>query len=289
MDAGEPSPTPLVVAVGRLVPVKRFDLLIDVLVALKASHPALEAVIVGEGYKRDELEAQRYAARAEDWIHLPGRSDDDEVLDLYRRAWVLASASAREGWGMTITEAAACGTPAVATRIAGHVDAVDDGTSGIVVDRDEFVGALDRVLRDEELRTRLSRGAADHAARFTWEATALGTLEVLAADALRSPRDDTATRERAGDRRSPTRSSAPFPALALRARAIGYAVLALLAYVPAFLSDPGKVGADTKNYLYLDPDRLLARAPSLWDPNIGLGTVTHQNIGYLFPMGPSTG
>ncbi len=46
------------------------------------------------------------------------------------------------------------------------------------------------------------------------------------------------------------------------------------------------VGADTKSYLYLDPSRLLGRAPSLWDPNVGMGTVTHQNIGYLLPMGP---
>jgi arabinofuranan 3-O-arabinosyltransferase len=46
------------------------------------------------------------------------------------------------------------------------------------------------------------------------------------------------------------------------------------------------VGADTKTYLYLDPGRMLERAPSMWDPNIGFGTVTHQNIGYLFPMGP---
>ena len=76
----------MVIAVGRLVPVKRFDLLLEALIALKARHPDLEAIIVGEGYKRDELEAQRYAARGEDWISLPGRLDDDEVLDLYRRA-----------------------------------------------------------------------------------------------------------------------------------------------------------------------------------------------------------
>ncbi|HUF85539.1 MAG TPA: alpha-(1-_3)-arabinofuranosyltransferase family protein, partial [Acidimicrobiia bacterium] len=69
-------------------------------------------------------------------------------------------------------------------------------------------------------------------------------------------------------------------------RVLGYSLLALLAYVPALLTAPGKVAADTKQYLYLDPDRLLERAPSMWDPNIGMGTVTHQNIGYLFPMGP---
>ncbi len=63
-------------------------------------------------------------------------------------------------------------------------------------------------------------------------------------------------------------------------------LLALLAYVPLLWNSPGRVTADTKSYLYLDPSRLLARAPYLWDQHVGLGTVTHQNIGYLFPMGP---
>jgi arabinofuranan 3-O-arabinosyltransferase len=62
--------------------------------------------------------------------------------------------------------------------------------------------------------------------------------------------------------------------------------LAALAYLPLLWSSPGKVSADTKTYLYLDPSKLLARAPYLWDEHIGFGTVTHQNIGYLFPMGP---
>lgn len=61
---------------------------------------------------------------------------------------------------------------------------------------------------------------------------------------------------------------------------------ALLCYVPLLLTQPGWVGADTKTYLYLDPSRLLAGAPYVWNSQIGLGTVTHQNIGYLFPMGP---
>ncbi|MET0921286.1 MAG: alpha-(1-_3)-arabinofuranosyltransferase family protein [Acidimicrobiia bacterium] len=61
---------------------------------------------------------------------------------------------------------------------------------------------------------------------------------------------------------------------------------ALLAYVPFLLSSPGKVSADTKQYLYLDPGRFLARAFYLWDAHVGMGTVPHQQIGYLFPMGP---
>lgn len=67
---------------------------------------------------------------------------------------------------------------------------------------------------------------------------------------------------------------------------LGTVLLALVAYVPLLLTRPGEVGADTKTYLYLDPGRLLSRAAHMWDPNIGMGTVTHQNIGYLWPMGP---
>jgi arabinofuranan 3-O-arabinosyltransferase len=63
-------------------------------------------------------------------------------------------------------------------------------------------------------------------------------------------------------------------------------ILAAVSYVPLLLSKPGMVAADTKQYLYLDPARLTQGAASMWDPNTGLGTVTHQNIGYLFPMGP---
>jgi hypothetical protein len=51
-------------------------------------------------------------------------------------------------------------------------------------------------------------------------------------------------------------------------------------------SRPGVVTDDTKTYLYLDPGRYVRQAASLWDPGVALGTVTHQNIGYLLPMGP---
>jgi len=63
-------------------------------------------------------------------------------------------------------------------------------------------------------------------------------------------------------------------------------VIGFLAYVPLLLNDPGRVAADTKAYLYLDPVRLLAGAPYMWQPELGMGTVTHQNIGYLWPIGP---
>jgi len=85
---------------------------------------------------------------------------------------------------MTVTEAAACGTPAVVSCIAGHVDAVEDGVTGLVVDNDDqFVKGIDRLLADGALREAMSRAAQDRARRYTWEATALGTLQLLADEA----------------------------------------------------------------------------------------------------------
>ena len=185
------SPHPLVLAVGRLVPVKRFHILVSALVELKQRQPALEAVIVGEGYERADLEAQVRAAGAEGWLHLPGHLGDDELLALYQRAWVVASTSLREGWGMTITEAAACGTPSVVSDIAGHHDAVSPGRSGLLVPPEggkALVDALDDVVRDDRLRARLGAGAIEHASRFTWEASARGTLEALCSEARRRAR-----------------------------------------------------------------------------------------------------
>lgn len=62
--------------------------------------------------------------------------------------------------------------------------------------------------------------------------------------------------------------------------------LAVVAYLPFVLSDPGAVAGDSKQSLLLDPSRFLARAPFLWDGSFAAGTLTHQNLGYLWPVGP---
>ena len=85
-----------------------------------------------DGAERENLEALVADLDASDWVSMPGRLSDDALVELYRRAWVLASASAAEGWGMTVTEAAACGTPAVVTDIPGHRDAVQPGVTGLL-------------------------------------------------------------------------------------------------------------------------------------------------------------
>ena len=87
---------------------------------------------------------------------------------------------------MTLTEAAACGTPAVATDIAGHRDSVASGQSGLLAkDTRQLAEQLTAVLTDASLRERLSTGALQHAETFTWDATALGAFRPLAMDARR--------------------------------------------------------------------------------------------------------
>lgn len=186
----ERSPDPLVVAVGRLAPVKRYDKLVRAAALARKQVPHLRLEIVGDGYERPVVESAIEEVGGQDWVTLRGYLTDAELVDLYRRAWVVSSASAREGWGMTLTEAAACGTPAVATRIAGHEDAVVDGVSGVLASIDgdvvtNLAAALVDVLADPHRLDQLRQGALARAAALTWGATATQVMRILAAEVSR--------------------------------------------------------------------------------------------------------
>ena len=146
--------------------------------------PDVELVIVGEGFERDLIVESIAQHHAQDWVRLAGRVTDEELRSLYRKAWVATSASIREGWGMTLTEAAACGTPTVATNISGHADAVEVGRSGLLASSDEeLIDTMTQVLTDSPLRAKLQQGALDRASELTWEHAAIANFEVLAQDA----------------------------------------------------------------------------------------------------------
>jgi glycosyltransferase involved in cell wall biosynthesis len=175
---------PSIVACGRLQPVKRFDRLIRAVVKAHEQVPDLTLTIVGTGALREELGALVDQYDAADYITFAGRVTDEELVELYRSAWAVASSSVREGWGMTLTEAAACGTPAVATRIPGHIDAVAEGRSGLLADDvDGLAAHLVTVANDRALREQLSAGALAHAATLSWNQTATRILLALAEEA----------------------------------------------------------------------------------------------------------
>jgi glycosyltransferase involved in cell wall biosynthesis len=175
------SPVPMIVAAGRLMPTKRFDEVIRIAAEVRETHPDLQLVIVGQGYVRPELERLIDDLGAHDWVRLTGYVSDDELVTIYRRAWLVVSASIAEGWGMTLTEAAACGTPAVVSRINGHCDSIIDDVTGYLADDSrEMVQRITQVLGDQALRSRLAERARKRAVQFTWEACAYGTFLPLA-------------------------------------------------------------------------------------------------------------
>jgi len=171
---GTRSVQPLVLAVGRLAPVKRFELLVEAAVEARRSVPELRLLIVGNGPRRAELEAQIASHGAGSWIDLPGHVHADALVDLYRSAWIVASASLAEGWGLSMTEGAGCATPAVATNIRGHRSSVVDGVTGLLVEPAALGATIARVLTDHAWRQQLGAAAERRARSLTWDASALG-------------------------------------------------------------------------------------------------------------------
>jgi glycosyltransferase involved in cell wall biosynthesis len=176
---GQRATVPTLVCVGRLAPVKRQDELIDAAVVAKQRVPDLQLVIVGEGPLKPVLEARIARHHAHDWIHLAGRLSHTDLVDVYQRAWMVTSASLAEGWGLTLTEAAACGTPAVATDINGHRSSVVHDVTGVLVPLEALGDTMADLLLDDPRREAMAAAALARARTLTWESVARGVLEGL--------------------------------------------------------------------------------------------------------------
>jgi glycosyltransferase involved in cell wall biosynthesis len=151
------------------------------LVDAVASIAGARLVVAGSGTGIEALRAHVARRGLAARVELLGFIDEDTKVQLLRSAHVVATASQKEGWGLTVLEAAACGTPAVAFDVPGLRDAIRDGETGLLVAGDDaraLAGALRRVLEDGALRQRLAAGAIAWAGRFTWDgaATEIGTL-----------------------------------------------------------------------------------------------------------------
>jgi glycosyltransferase involved in cell wall biosynthesis len=174
------TPTPTLLAVGRLAPVKRFPLLLQIFADVLHTVPNTHLTIAGDGPDKDLLEHEIERLHLTHHVTLAGRVSDDDLLELYQSSWLLVSASHSEGWGMTITEAAACGTPCVVTANHGHCAAAIHDVTGLIVDDEaNLSAAMIQVLTDRALRDRLTQGSLTHAAKFQWDRTATILLQTL--------------------------------------------------------------------------------------------------------------
>lgn len=170
---------PSIIAVARLAPVKRFAMLLDCAAEARRAVPDLTLTIVGDGPSAADLRTKVADMNAGDWVTFTGRIDHNDLINKYRESWIVASASLAEGWGLSLTEAAGCGTPAVATDIRGHSSSVVDGVTGLLASPDDLGAALVRALTDHDLRSSLAAAAQRRVAQMTWDATAAGVLKQL--------------------------------------------------------------------------------------------------------------
>ena len=180
---GDKSLEPSIVAVGRQAPVKRFVELLEQVAISRQRVPNLSITLVGDGPERPRIEKWIRDNDAT-WVRLVGRIDRDALREQYRRAWIIASASLAEGWGLALTEAAGCGTPAVATDISGHRCSVLNGRTGVLAPLESLGSAMADVLLDSQLRHRLEDAAHDRARSLTWDSLALGVLRPLHAQVI---------------------------------------------------------------------------------------------------------
>lgn len=180
-DPVQRSSEPMFLALGRLAPNKRLDLLLDHWTRV-SPHTAGHLVIAGDGPQRAHLAARIRAEPALRQVRLEGRVSEARKAELLRQAWLLVHTAEHEGWGLGILEAALCGTPALAYNAPGVRDAVQDGATGVLAaDDDAFADRWIALAHDHEWRARLGATAAERATSFTWARTVDQFLEATEA------------------------------------------------------------------------------------------------------------
>ncbi|MDP2479906.1 MAG: glycosyltransferase family 4 protein [Candidatus Palauibacterales bacterium] len=175
-------PRPTFVYVGRLKRYKGLEVVFEALARLERSGVEAHLLVAGTGDDRSRLESAARDLAVETHVRFLGYVSEEEKVELLRRAWATVYPSPREGWGLTNIEAAACGTPTVASDAPGLRESVLDGRTGFLVphaDAEAWAERMARLCTDAACRSTLSEGAIRHAARFSWERTADRTAAAL--------------------------------------------------------------------------------------------------------------
>ena len=178
------TPYPSLLYYGRLRRYKRVHLLLEALVDIRREVPDTRLHVVGSG---GELKALRRLAQKlglGDAVTFHGYLDDAKRWDVVASCWVNVQPSLKEGWGLTVLEAAQCGVPTVASRVAGLRDAILEGQTGELFERDdvgEMVSKVTDLLRDGDRRNALGSNGSEWANSFSWDAATMDLERLLEA------------------------------------------------------------------------------------------------------------
>jgi glycosyltransferase involved in cell wall biosynthesis len=179
---GRRSTVPSFLYVGRLKRYKGVDLAIEALALARRRRPDLRLEVAGTGDYRRELEHLVTRLDLERAVTFHGYVSEERKIDLMRWAWANVFPSPKEGWGITVIEAAACGTPSLASDSPGLRDSVRHGETGFLVPHGDVIGLANRMaeLADSPpLVARLGQRARGFAESLSWERTATETEQHL--------------------------------------------------------------------------------------------------------------
>jgi len=163
---------PFILWISRLQKYKGPTDAVEVLEKLRPDFPELKLVIVGSGPFKEKLAAFIQSKGLQDKITLTGFISEEEKIDLLQRAAVHLQSSYKEGWGLSVIEANACGCPVVANDTTGLRDSCRDNETGLLYshcDIDDAASKVHNILTDEPLRNRLVEKGHEWANTFSWE------------------------------------------------------------------------------------------------------------------------
>jgi glycosyltransferase involved in cell wall biosynthesis len=173
---------PMVGYFGRLKKYKSVEQFLDALARIRPAHPGLRAVVVGEGDHRPALEQYAGALGLAECVRFTGFVDEKRKVELLQEVWFAVNTSSKEGWGLTVIEANACGTMVLASNVPGLRDAVRDSETGLLYEYgniDDLSAKMALLLGDAALRERLGEEAFRWASTFDWDNAARETLGLL--------------------------------------------------------------------------------------------------------------
>ncbi len=196
---------PRLVHLGRLRRYKGTHLVIEAFARIRSELPAASLDIVGGGPERPALERLARRLGLEDALRFHGHLPLGEMVELLHRCHLFLNASPKEGWGLTVIEAAACGLPCVAADSPGLRDSVADGVTGLLVpygDTAAMAAAALSLLADPARREAMGARAAERARSFSWDAAADDAESLLHALVAEAGDGGPAGRSRAARQRS---------------------------------------------------------------------------------------
>lgn len=169
------SPEPTFLYLGRLKRYKGIELILQAIARMRADGVAARLLITGRGEWEAELRGWTERLQLGAQVEFVGFVTEEQKRELFRRCWANVFPSPKEGWGITNLEAAACGTPTVASDAPGLRESVVNGATGMLVPHGDVTAlatALHRLALDRDLVERLGAGAREFAGAFSWERAA---------------------------------------------------------------------------------------------------------------------